>query len=55
MNGRFFAGHKIEAALYSGRQRFNRSGPGDDIEGEGEETEKKRLDNFAKWLMAEGE
>ncbi|KAI8972216.1 hypothetical protein BD414DRAFT_500559 [Trametes punicea] len=54
MNGRFFAGRRIEAYLYAGRQRFKRSGHGDDF-GEGEEGEKKRLDDFAKWLMAEGE
>ncbi|KAF9268866.1 hypothetical protein L218DRAFT_918028 [Marasmius fiardii PR-910] len=55
MNGRFFAGQKIEASLYSGKQRFKRSGAGDDVEGEGEEAEKKRLDDFANWLMTEGD
>ncbi|KAI1794179.1 hypothetical protein LXA43DRAFT_1092109 [Ganoderma leucocontextum] len=54
MNGRFFAGRRIEAALYAGRQRFKRSGYGDNF-GEGEEGEKQRLDDFAEWLMAEGE
>ena len=54
MNGRFFAGRRIEASLYAGRQRFKRSGHGDNF-GEGEEGEKARLDDFAKWLMAEGE
>ncbi|TBU49460.1 hypothetical protein BD309DRAFT_909676 [Dichomitus squalens] len=54
MNGRFFAGRRIEATLYAGRQRFRRSGYGDNF-GEGEEGEKARLDDFAKWLMAEGE
>ena len=55
MNGRFFDGRKVEAFLYSGKQRFKRSGTGDDQEGEGDEEEKKRLDNFADWLMNEGD
>ncbi|KAJ8468600.1 hypothetical protein ONZ51_g9532 [Trametes cubensis] len=54
MNGRFFAGRRIEASLYAGRQRFKRSGHGDNF-GDGDDNEKKRLDDFAKWLMAEGE
>ncbi|KAI0630200.1 hypothetical protein C8Q77DRAFT_247934 [Trametes polyzona] len=53
MNGRFFAGRRIEASLYAGRQRFRRSGHGDTL-GDGDENEKKRLDEFAKWLMEEG-
>lgn len=55
MNGRFFAGRRIEAALYTGRQRFKRSDGGDQSEGGGDEGEKKRLDDFATWLMTEGE
>lgn len=55
MNGRFFAGHRIEAELYSGKQRFKRSGAGEDVEGEGDEAEKKRLDDFASWLLTEGD
>ena len=55
MNGRFFAGRRIEASLYAGKQRFKRSGAGDEIEGEGDEAEKKRLDDFANWLMTEGD
>ncbi|KAI0769779.1 hypothetical protein BD413DRAFT_477399 [Trametes elegans] len=54
MNGRFFAGRRIEASLYAGRQRFKRSGHGDNF-GDNEEGEKMRLDEFAKWLMEEGE
>lgn len=53
MNGRFFAGRRIEASLYSGKQRFKRSGAGDEFEGGGDEAEKKRLDDFAQWLMTE--
>jgi len=50
MQGRFFDGKRIEASIYSGRQRFNRSGVHDDIEGDSDASEKKRLDDFAKWL-----
>ena len=53
MNGRFFSGRRIEASLYTGRQRFKRGGH--DEFGDGDETEKQRLDDFAKWLMEEGE
>ena len=55
MNGRFFAGRRIEAELYSGKQRFKRSGAGEDVEGGGDEAEKKRLDDFASWLLTEGD
>lgn len=56
MNGRYFAGRRIEASLFTGAQRFKRSGTGDNVEDEiSEEAEKKRLDNFADWLMTEGE
>jgi HIV Tat-specific factor 1 len=54
MNGRFFDGRRIEASLYVGRQRFKRSGAGDDLE-ESEDSDKKRLDDFANWLMTEGD
>jgi HIV Tat-specific factor 1 len=55
MDGRFFAGRRIEASLYSGKQRFQRSGAGDAFEGEGDEAEKRRLDDFAQWLLTEGD
>lgn len=55
MNGRFFAGRRIEAMLFSGKQRFQRSGGGNEVEGEGDEAEKKRLDDFARWLLTEGD
>ncbi|ESK85212.1 splicing factor u2af-associated protein 2 [Moniliophthora roreri MCA 2997] len=48
MNGRFFAGRRIEASLYTGRARFKRSD--DQAAEDGEEEEKKRLNDFAKWL-----
>ncbi|GJE94495.1 RRM domain-containing protein [Phanerochaete sordida] len=55
MNGRFFAGRRIEASVYAGKQRFKRSGGHEEIEGEGDEAEKRRLDDFAQWLMTEGD
>ncbi|EMD37555.1 hypothetical protein CERSUDRAFT_73425 [Gelatoporia subvermispora B] len=55
MHGRFFAGRQIQASLYTGKQRFKRSGQGEELEGGGEENEKKRLDDFAHWLMTEGD
>jgi len=55
MEGRFFDGRRIEATLYSGKERFQRSGAADDILGVSDETEKKRLDDFAHWLLTEGD
>ncbi len=55
MNGRFFDGSRVEASLYAGRQRFKRSGAGDDTKEEDDDADKKRLDDFAQWLMAEGD
>jgi HIV Tat-specific factor 1 len=56
MNGRFFAGRRVEASLYAGKQRFRRANAGDDlIEGDNDAAEKKRLDDFAQWLMTEGD
>ena len=54
MNGRYFAGRRIEASLYFGRQRFKRGGA-EELEVSSEEVEKKRLDDFARWLMSEGD
>lgn len=55
MNGRFFSGRRIEAELFSGKQRFKRGGAVDEVEGDGDEAEKKRLDDFASWLLTEGD
>lgn len=56
MHGRFFSGRQVEATLFNGQQRFKRSGAGDDAGDEAtEEAEKKRLDEFANWLMTEGD
>jgi HIV Tat-specific factor 1 len=60
MHNRFFDGRRVEASLYNGKNRFKRSGGGagqaaDDIEGDNDAAEKKRLDEFADWLMTEGD
>ncbi|THH06512.1 hypothetical protein EW145_g4031 [Phellinidium pouzarii] len=55
MQGRFFDGRRVEASLYSGKQRFKRSGTHSNVEGEGDAADKKRLDEFANWLMTEGD
>ncbi|KAI0032248.1 hypothetical protein K488DRAFT_50289 [Vararia minispora EC-137] len=55
MHGRFFSGRKVEASLWIGKQRFRRSGAGEDIEGDDGDSEKKRLDDFAQWLLTEGD
>lgn len=55
MDGRFFAGRRIEATLFSGKQRFRRSGTGEETGGDGDEAEKQRLDDFAQWLLTEGD
>ena len=44
----------MEAALYNGQLRFKRSGV-DQGDENTEEAEKKRLDEFANWLMTEGD
>ncbi|KAG8697550.1 hypothetical protein FRC08_006455 [Ceratobasidium sp. 394] len=58
MNGRFFAGRRIQAEFYDGRERYKKSGdvPALDADGEeGDDAERKRLDDFAAWLMKDGE
>lgn len=54
MQGRFFAGRRIEAFLYAGTERYNRTvGSGDHSDMDVDGDEKKRLDDFADWLMNE--
>lgn len=54
MQGRFFAGRRVEAFLYSGKERYNRTiGGGDHSDMEVDGDEKKRLDDFTDWLMNE--
>ncbi|PPQ67318.1 hypothetical protein CVT25_005902 [Psilocybe cyanescens] len=55
MDGRFFDKRRVEAELFTGRQRFKRSGTGEEVGGDSEEAEKKRLDEFAQWLLTEGD
>ncbi|RSH95372.1 hypothetical protein EHS25_000459 [Saitozyma podzolica] len=58
MNGRFFDGRRIYAGIYTGKERYQRSGAGKSFgEGEdGDEEEQERLDHFAQWLVEkEGE
>lgn len=44
----------MEAYLYTGQERFKRSkGEDDDMLGDGADEERKRLDEFAQWLMNE--
>lgn len=55
-DGRFFAGRRIEATLFAGKQRFKRSGGGGGEQtDDGEGGEAHRLADFEKWLLAEGE
>ncbi|EJD52695.1 hypothetical protein AURDEDRAFT_111297 [Auricularia subglabra TFB-10046 SS5] len=49
MNGRFFGGRRIEAWVYDGKQRYQRTG--DRNAEDGDEDEKARLDAFSEWLM----
>ncbi|EIW68105.1 hypothetical protein TREMEDRAFT_32917 [Tremella mesenterica DSM 1558] len=54
MNGRFFDGRRISASLYTGKERFRRSGRG--AEEDEEKSERERLEGFAQWLVdGEGE
>ena len=55
MNGRYFAGRKIEAYLFDGEEQFKKSGAGQKQENGEEAGENERLADFEKWLMAEGE
>ena len=55
MNGRYFDGRRVVAELFTGKQRFKRSGTVEDLTGDGEEAESKRLDDFATWLLTEGD
>ena len=54
MNGRFFDGRRVVAELFNGKQRFKRSGTVEDPTA-GDEAERKRLDDFATWLLTEGD
>jgi HIV Tat-specific factor 1 len=51
MNGRYFAGRRIEAFLSDGKTKYRKSGKGD-LQDDAEE--KARLDKFAEYLEAGG-
>jgi len=53
MNGRYFDGAQVEARLYDGRERYQRTGTGQDEGDDDDEAEKKRLDAFASWLESD--
>jgi len=56
MQGRFFTGRRVEAYLYyTGQQRLRLSkGEDDDMLGDGADSERKHLDDFAQWSLGEG-
>ncbi|KZV95134.1 hypothetical protein EXIGLDRAFT_739792 [Exidia glandulosa HHB12029] len=55
MNGRFFAGRRVEAWLYEGKEQYRRTGDRTYEDGEdGEQSEQARLEAFRAWLV-EGE
>ncbi|KAF9371056.1 hypothetical protein CPB97_002268, partial [Podila verticillata] len=51
MNGRFFAGQRVEADIYDGHTKYENTKTKEQIE----EEEKQRLDRYAKWLESEEE
>ena len=53
MNGRYFAGRKIEASLFDGEERFKKSGAGQTQEDGEEAGESERLVAFEKWVEGE--
>lgn len=50
MNGRHFAGSKVEAYIYDGQEKFRKKRTKD-----AESEENLRLDKFGSWLEAGGE
>ncbi|KFH72077.1 hypothetical protein MVEG_02370 [Podila verticillata NRRL 6337] len=51
MNGRFFAGQRVEADIYDGHTKYESTKTKEQLE----EEEKQRLDRYAKWLESEEE
>lgn len=47
MNGRFFAGQKVEAYIFDGAEKFKKSSAKKEVD---EEIEKERLEKFGDWL-----
>ncbi|CAB4427595.1 unnamed protein product [Rhizophagus irregularis] len=50
MNGRFFAGRRIEAEIFDGKQKYQKTNA---KSGETEEEESVRLEKYSKWLEQE--
>lgn len=59
MNNRYFDKRQIHAWIYEGTRRYRKSGAVDllalEDEAKGDDEEKKRLEQFAKWLEEDGE
>lgn len=58
MDGRMFAGEKVQAHIATGNEKFKRSGEKKSVlegDGDSEGEEGKRLDEFGKWLEEEAE
>jgi hypothetical protein len=51
MNGRFFSGRQISAALHDGKTKYSAKGQAR----ESEQDEAKRLERYSRWLEAGGE
>ncbi|KAG0242101.1 hypothetical protein B0O80DRAFT_425904 [Mortierella sp. GBAus27b] len=51
MSGRYFAGQKVEAAIYDGHTKYESKKSKEELEAE----EKRRLERYAKWLETEEE
>ncbi|CAJ0631611.1 6964_t:CDS:2 [Entrophospora sp. SA101] len=47
MNGRFFAGRRVEAEIFDGKQKYQKTGSKSN---ETDEEEATRLEKYAKWL-----
>lgn len=54
MNGRHFAGMKIEAFYPDSRVKYRKSKKGDDLF-QDEEEENERLEKFSKWIEEDGQ
>ncbi|KAL7266144.1 hypothetical protein RUND412_011320 [Rhizina undulata] len=52
MDGRFFAGQKVEAYIFDGIQKFKKSNPKQEGE-DSAKAEEERLEKFGSWLEAE--
>ena len=50
MDGRFFAGQKVQAYIADGSEKFQKHSKGGDMT---EAEEQERLDKFGSWLEAE--